>query len=80
MKTSKTGFLVSSLIYYLHFDEVRGDFVGASHGTKHQLQLDYLTHNFTASLFYFRVSEGGNIGPYAHTPFNFINLTEIFLY
>ena len=69
-----------SLIYYLHFDKVWGDFEGASHGAKHQLQLGYLTHNFTASLFYFQASEGGKIGPYAHTPFNFLYLTEIFLY
>ena len=25
-------------------------------------------------------SEGGKIGPDAQTPFNFLNLTEIFLY
>ena len=59
MKTSKTGFLMSSLIYYLHFDEVQGDFVGASQSAKHKLQLDLLTHNFTASIFYFWASEGG---------------------
>ena len=35
LQTSKTGFLMSSLIYYLHFDEVQGDFVGASHSPKH---------------------------------------------
>ena len=27
---------------------------------------------------YFWASEGGKIGPYAHNPFNFLNLTEIF--
>ena len=57
--------------------------LGASYSAKHKLQLDKLTmetHNFTASLFYFRASEGGNIGLYAHTPCNFLNLTEIFLH
>ena len=28
----------------------------------------------------FGLQNGGKIGPYAHTPFNFLNLTEIFLY
>ena len=35
-------------------------------------------HNFTASLSYFRASEVGKIGLYAHTPCNFLNLPEIF--
>ena len=47
-------FFMSLLIYYLYFDKVQGDFVAASHSAKHKLQLDLLTHNFTASIFYFR--------------------------
>ena len=38
------------------------------------------TQYFTASLFYFRSSDWGKIGPYAHSPCNFLNLTEIFLH
>ena len=64
---------MSSIIYYLHFDEVRRDHTA--------LNTSYNWINtffFTAGLFYFQASEGGKIGPYAQTPFSFLNLTEIF--
>ena len=56
---------------------IRGDFLGASHGAKHQLQLNSLTMK-TNNFKYFRASEWGKMGPYAHTLCNFLNLTEIF--
>ena len=37
-------------------------------------------HNFTASLFNFCASERGKLGLNAHTPCNFLNITEIFLH
>ena len=61
-------------LYYLHFDEVQGDFVGASKGAKHQLHC--INEDIILLQAFFSGFRRRKIGPYVHTPFNFLNLTE----